>query len=392
MSLDELKIALDDYMKASCLPAEECMMEYSRQHNPYLEFEEVQDDDSERIFLIPVSQSYLYLFRGQETIYHPCLPTLWRGEHSDIELFLERLRLVEFEHLIRQHPVVKHIFIPNHYFIDYEGLAQHYGLLTEVLDLTSDPDIALFFAMCPYDRQNDCYTYHNDGKKHTGILYMVAPFRNNRMFGSDALRKYLNDRIHPIGLQPFARPGTQRGFALHIDRNDKTAAVQYEFTFTCENSKAYYDKYEQGTALWTMDELTEHAWTIRTQKTFNKRILDETLSQFPIEKLKSRNRLKQALRSLHVTISNTVPVSSFSEAEIQSICIKWDNGGSDRFSRSISKRAVFINEGDYIDEKGVLQKKLKKLPRRSISQIADIDMFRLVMNPDCPGGGKSVWL
>ena len=57
-----------------------------------------------------------------------------------------------------------------------------------------------------------------------------------------------------------------------------------------------------------------------------------------------------------------------------------------------SKRTVFINEGDYIDEKGVLQKKLKKLPRRSISQIADIDMLRLVMHPDCPGGGKGVWL
>ena len=62
-------------------------------------------------------------------------------------LFLERLREVEFTELIKNILSSKD-FRPAPFTVDFIGLAQHYGLKTDVLDLTNDLDVALFFAMC----------------------------------------------------------------------------------------------------------------------------------------------------------------------------------------------------------------------------------------------------
>ena len=127
--------------------------------------------------LIPAANMYPFLFRGQTKDFGKCLPSIYREEdkQSAAYLFLERLREVEFTELIKEHPVVKGFFNRHHFSVDYIGLAQHYGLKTDILDLTNNLDVALFFAMCPYDSSNDQYTYHDDGKTHTAIVYVVPP-------------------------------------------------------------------------------------------------------------------------------------------------------------------------------------------------------------------------
>ena len=135
----------------------------------------IQEGNPQKI-LIPAANMYPFLFRGQTKDFGKCLPSLYREEDKQTApyLFLERLREVEFTELIKKHPVVKGFFDRHHFTVDFIGLAQHYGLKTDVLDLTNDLDVALFFAMCPYDSLNDQYTYHDDGKQHTAIPY----FRN----------------------------------------------------------------------------------------------------------------------------------------------------------------------------------------------------------------------
>lgn len=89
---------------------------------------------------------YPFLFRGQTKDFGKCLPSLYREEDKQTApyLFLERLREVEFTELIKKHPVVKGFFDRHHFTVDFIGLAQHYGLKTDVLDLTNDLDVALF--------------------------------------------------------------------------------------------------------------------------------------------------------------------------------------------------------------------------------------------------------
>ena len=127
--------------------------------------------------MMTVAKDYPFLYRGQDKEYDSvkCLPTLYRGNPTDEEIFLERMRFIEFKKLLNSHPIVSGFYMRHGFNIDYEGLAQHYGLKTEVLDFTDDLDTALFFAMCPYDASSDTYRFYNDGAIHNAILYLIRP-------------------------------------------------------------------------------------------------------------------------------------------------------------------------------------------------------------------------
>ena len=112
-----------------------------------------------------------FLYRGQNEEVVPCIPTLYRGNPSDAQVFLQRMRLVQFQRLLKSHPVVTRFFKRHHFLVNEEGLAQHYGLKTEVLDLTSNLDVALFFATCKYDKKTDTYDYYHDkGEGRIGLI------------------------------------------------------------------------------------------------------------------------------------------------------------------------------------------------------------------------------
>lgn len=120
-------------------------------------FETVITGNGQEKCLIPQVGSLHFLYRGQNQEFVPCVPSLYRGNPSEAEIFIERMRLVVFQRLLNTHPVIKNFFNKHHFKVDVEGLAQHYGLKTSVLDLTSNLDIALFFATCWYDFDNDEY-------------------------------------------------------------------------------------------------------------------------------------------------------------------------------------------------------------------------------------------
>lgn len=86
-------------------------------------------------------------FRGQNQEHIPCYPSLYRETPrplTDSEIFTWKMRFMLFCDMLDTYPIVDKFFKRHNFKIDYEGLAQHYGLLTSVLDLTSNIDIALF--------------------------------------------------------------------------------------------------------------------------------------------------------------------------------------------------------------------------------------------------------
>ena len=97
---------------------------------------------------------------------------MYRRRKTPGEIFEQRLKCAEFQLMAEELPAVQY-FRQQKFSIDYLGLAQHYGLQTDILDLTVDPDIALFFAMCDYDPRNDRYTAKSQEREYIGYLNTI---------------------------------------------------------------------------------------------------------------------------------------------------------------------------------------------------------------------------
>lgn len=230
-------------------------------------FEKLEDGEG-RYVLIPATTDLAFLFRGQGAFYRQCLPTLLRREWDPLDLFIERMRVVEFELMLQHYPAVQY-FSHEHLMVDYVGLAQHYGLLTEVLDLTSDVHTALFFAMCDYDAVNDCYSAKKDDKEYIGYLYAYPAVASAMQNNGSAFGRFLKGDLRVIGLQPFIRPGAQRGFSLHISKDNPFKGYLYSFSYTKEDSERYLDKMINDRQLWAKDFIAEKTKLIRTTTRFS---------------------------------------------------------------------------------------------------------------------------
>lgn len=90
--------------------------------------------------LMPGNQNF-YLFRGQTRDYPSCGSSIYRNSQDQIDIFAARLRQIEFEIVLREHAAVQDI-IKSGIHISFAGLAQHYELATEYLDVTADPYVA----------------------------------------------------------------------------------------------------------------------------------------------------------------------------------------------------------------------------------------------------------
>ena len=228
---------------------------------PEDKFEKLSKGDGGFV-LMPIARDYAFLYRGQGVFYNPCVPTLFRTKRDPDSLFLERMRIVEFELMLKQYPSVQY-FEQERFEVDYVGLAQHYGLNTDVLDLTSDIRAALFFAMCDYDRVADCYHPKFEDMEYVGYVYafpVIGEIMNNRgiMEGN-----FLMHDLRVIGLQPFSRPGSQRGFSLHVDETKPFKAYLYSFSYTKQDSEVYYEEMINKRRIWDKDFIVEKTKLIR---------------------------------------------------------------------------------------------------------------------------------
>lgn len=354
-------------------------------------FEAVLTGKGEEKCLIPEVGVLHYLYRGQNEEFVPCLPTIYRGAPTDVQVFIQRMRLIQFERLLKSHPVVTGFFERHHFYVDVEGLAQHYGLKTEVLDLTSSLDVALFFATCKYNMDSNRYDCYNDNELHEAVLYVFDPIMDNEPVPSIHTDQYMHGNITPIGLQAFPRPGVQYGYALHIGKGKSTKSWMYRFTFTCEESKHYYDMFNEGKSIWIKDDrLIDKTKQIAEQKCFSYSVFKETFERYRPKGF-SKTKLKVALEKEQVALVQKQADVTFNEIEKKEIVDEWNGIIGKNMCEKIVRKPWFEHEGFEEPKDGKWGKVIGMKNRsefNTLKHISDSIMMLMIAEPNGPEGAE----
>jgi len=199
-----------------------------------------------------------YLYRGQVKNWPTCRPSLFRcNVMNPIDLFVEYIRVAEFELLLQQHPAVK-AMQGERISVDFIALAQHYGLSTNCLDLTSSADIAAFFATCSF--ADGRYVPYADSDK--GVIFR-APWV--------LLDPELVGKIKIVGFQPLKRPAEQKAWGYVLDKHEDFAQQSevFHFSQSKKGSEYFYKMFEAGSKLFPSDPICSYVDRIRQSKQYS---------------------------------------------------------------------------------------------------------------------------
>lgn len=218
-----------------------------------------------RYSLKPNLRNRKYLFRGESEFHNPCKPNLFRKQKQR-RFTAELVRGQEMRLLMMTHPLVELLDtgvelcgVVYRFEMNLFGLTQHYYNKTSFLDLTSDPQVAAFFATAKYDWDTDSYSPIVDEMHKPGVLYYYSLDINEDFVEPIRTRK---SPLSTIGLQVFPRSGMQKGFLYDLRNNEnfndvpRTYAVR--FKHKADIAQRLCDSFDNGEKLFPDDLLMQH--------------------------------------------------------------------------------------------------------------------------------------
>lgn len=228
---------------------------------PYFEAMTLYDN---RMAAAPMPMSPL--FRGESEFHERCLPSLYRREWTKLETLERQIQLEDFKLMLQVNPEIREMEDAG-LMVNYNGLAQHYGIETNILDLTNSFLVAAFFATTTYDALQDVYKpiLHTVS---SGVIYFF-PTGGLMNFG-------LETPIWPIGLEALRRPGEQRGFGIEMDehRNDLNHyldAHAFRFWHSPRASLEIWKRTKGGMELFPYDPMAEKVRNMRKYRIYSEK-------------------------------------------------------------------------------------------------------------------------
>lgn len=187
------------------------------------------------------------LFRGDSQYHQP-----FYSKSSQVKLAKTDV-LAAFSHLIESFPLYRMfkegVMLPDGKMLRFENpyaIAYLYGLKTPYIGLSSDLDVASFYAVTRWDYEDKRFVPVSQGE---GILYAYE------------LRQPLNQTrsLNTLGLQVYKRTYYQKAFVLQLhesgDFNKLNAVTGFRFNHDEEYAKDIFDKFEGGELLMPKDDL-----------------------------------------------------------------------------------------------------------------------------------------
>lgn len=256
-----------------------------------------------------------YYYRGESAYYGESKPGMYRYPNNRshvqqlVNQFINQIVLNEACNFLDKFDAVRHWSASS---INYVALAQHYGIKTPMLDITSDLKTALFFACCKYENdqwrpmtRND---FANSNKKY-GILYRSPTEITDMMWWISDERAEL-DLIAPIGYQPFMRCSAQHGYMLLV-KDEKYDMLKdplfdkFRFEHDEEFCRWIFEEMDRGNKVYPHDDIpqiTEYMERIKNSHQFSQNMFDHMILESWHFSKQEAQAVRQKLREHGYTI------------------------------------------------------------------------------------------
>lgn len=226
-----------------------------------------------------LSQGYARNFyRGENAFYGQSRPSLFRNiprepQEAIIYRILGFTRICEFSLWIEKMDCVRRWPFGD---VFHGAIAQHYGMPTNGLDITSDIRVALFFACCTFDDKSRTWRpLRKDEFEKADSRCNVAKLGGDSRYGmifcapadTSLMSKELNSpQLHltcptPVGYQPFMRCERQSAYIIEAGEPydlylDETFS-KFRFRLTEELCQWIYKEMDSGLAVYPNEGLNE---------------------------------------------------------------------------------------------------------------------------------------
>lgn len=210
----------------------------------------------------------------------------------------------------------------------FEAIAQHYGLMTELLDITNDFNVAMFFACCKWIQKDKSWrplTLDECRDIGYGILYH-AP--------SDRLQFYMDfdktpplPKVIPVGFQPFYRCQKQVGYVIKMEEDEdlqnNKIFERLKFKHSVQLSEGVFDYMNQGKDIYPDEDmvnlLEDIIQKIQATVTLSTDVFDCVIKK--IGKETQREALLEKLRRADFKIGNNIYKDIVIEDGIKSVVV-----------------------------------------------------------------------
>ena len=164
----------------------------------------------------------IQFFRGESKAYDTCKPSIYRSSDPD-DVIVDKLRIIEFKNILLTFPQVQ-FALADHANVDFLALAQHYELNTNLIDITSAPEIAAYFATRKWVNGVPVPVGEGIGCIRGFMPPYLPPEEQTR-------DRLYSDKFHMIGLQCFQRPGIQAAYGYELDEGEDFDGTGWKIYF-----------------------------------------------------------------------------------------------------------------------------------------------------------------
>ena len=212
-------------------------------------------------------------YRGENQIYDSTQPSIYRSlkkltqEEKKLYRFVADMRIAEFRIFISKLGIVQ-FWQENYGTVLYEPLAQHYGIETEWLDITSNFDVALFFATCRYDSAGKQWrpltkadTEVNERTRYGVIFHIPGWQAETTQITAVLTEDFASNAILPIGYQPFMRCHSQYGYGICMKKpfplQDDCTFEKLRFRHDEDFSREIFERMDCGKKIYPQEGLEQ---------------------------------------------------------------------------------------------------------------------------------------